>query len=304
MTKVLEVNDRYAYYTVEPGVTFFDIYRAIQEQKKNLWCSCPALGWGSIVGNALDRGWGYTPAGKATNPTAPTLGLVANHFVGDHANQICGIEVVLADGTVVRTGMGAIKESPCGPLFRGGYGPTYESMFSQSNFGIVTKLSMWSSPSPEGYMICRVDVEDEEDLGPMIDTFRMLLLNDTIQNHPIIGNVPRELAKHGPRSKFHNGNGAIPDARIEAVKKELGIGYWSARIGLYGPKEIIEFNYKRCEQAFTKIQSARISGKAFYPPKGKEVLSPEDLPVEYRTVETGTPTLIPLKSVQYRGDDG
>jgi len=64
MNKVLEVNDRYSYYTVEPGVTFFDIYKAIQEQKANIWCSVPALGWGSVVGNALDRGWGYTPAGR------------------------------------------------------------------------------------------------------------------------------------------------------------------------------------------------------------------------------------------------
>jgi FAD/FMN-containing dehydrogenase len=68
MTKVIEVNDRYSYYTVEPGVTFFHIYNAIQEQKKNIWCSVPALGWGSVVGNALDRGWGYTPAGKLHLP--------------------------------------------------------------------------------------------------------------------------------------------------------------------------------------------------------------------------------------------
>ena len=68
MTKILEVNDRYSYYTVEPGVTFFHIYKEIQKQKKNIWCSCPALGWGSIVGNALDRGWGYTPAGKPHIP--------------------------------------------------------------------------------------------------------------------------------------------------------------------------------------------------------------------------------------------
>jgi FAD/FMN-containing dehydrogenase len=64
MNKIIEVNDEYSYYTVEPGVTFFDIYREIQEQKANIWPSCPALGWGSVVGNALDRGWGYTPAGK------------------------------------------------------------------------------------------------------------------------------------------------------------------------------------------------------------------------------------------------
>ena len=200
--------------------------------------------------------------------------------------------------------MGAINDSPVGPLFRGGYGPTYESMFSQSNFGIVTKMSIWASPSPEGFMICRVDVEEEKDITAMIDTFRTLLLNETIQNHPVIGNVPREMAKRGPRRKFYDGPGAIPDARMEELKKEFGIGYWSGRFGLYGPKEMIEFNYKRCEKAFAKVPGAKIEGKAFYPPEGKEFLSPEDLPVEYRTVETGTPTLIPLKSVQYRGDDG
>ena len=204
----------------------------------------------------------------------------------------------------MRTGMGALQDSVCWPLFRGGYGPTYESMFSQSNFGIVTKLSIWATPSPRGYMICRVDVEEEDDLGPLTDTFRELLMDDVIQNHPIIGNVPREMAKGGPRSKFYQGKDAIPDFRLEEIRRELGIGYWSARIGLYGPKEIIDINYKRCQDAFAKVPGARISGKAFYPPEGKKYLSPEDLPVEYRTVETGTPSLVPLKSVQYRGNDG
>jgi 4-cresol dehydrogenase (hydroxylating) len=55
MDKVLEVNDKYAYYTVEPGVSFFKLFETIKAQKKNVWCSVPALGWGSVVGNALDR---------------------------------------------------------------------------------------------------------------------------------------------------------------------------------------------------------------------------------------------------------
>ncbi|KMP05033.1 hypothetical protein DIZ76_015418 [Coccidioides immitis] len=285
MRKVIEVNDRYSYYTVEPGVTFFDIYRAIHAQKKNIWCSVPALGWGSVVGNALDRGWGYTPA-------------------GDHSNQICGIEVVLADGTIVRTGAGAIDNSPCWPLFRGGYGPTYESMFSQSNFGIVTKLTLWASPSPEGFMACRVDVESEDDLLPLIDGFRDLLLHDVIQNHPLIGNLPREMVKRGQRKDFYDGKDAIPDARLKEIQKQFGIGFWSARFGLYGPKEMIEFNYKRCQEVFDKLPGARLTGKAYYPPEGRKALSPEDIPLAERTVETGTPSLMALKAVEYRGKDG
>ncbi|KAK3367745.1 FAD binding domain-containing protein [Podospora didyma] len=285
MNKVLEVNDRFSYYTVEPGVTFFDIYKAIQDQKKNIWCSVPALGWGSVVGNALDRGWGYTPA-------------------GDHSNQICGIEVVLADGTVVRTGMGALDKSVCWPLFRGGYGPTYESMFSQSNFGVVTKLSLWASPSPECFTQCRVDVDNEEDLAPLIDIFQDLLIREAIQNHPLIGNLPRELVKRGPRSQFYGGEGAIPDSRLKELQQELGIGWWSARFSLYGPKEINEVNYKRVEAAFKKLPGAKVSCKVFTPGEGREFVHPEDMPAEDRTVETGTPSLMALKAVEYRGKDG
>lgn len=200
--------------------------------------------------------------------------------------------------------MGALNDSPCWPLFQGGYGPTYESMFSQSNFGVVTKLSLWASPSPQGFLMCRVDVEEEEDLGPLIDTFRDLLLREAIQNHPLIGNLSREIAKRGQRSKFYRGEGAIPDARLAEIKKELGIGFWSARFSLYGPEEIIAVNYKRCQEAFDKLPGARLTGHAFSPPAGKEYLSPEDLPLEYRTVETGTPSLMALKAVQYRGEDG
>jgi hypothetical protein len=60
MNKIIEVNEEYGYAIVEPGV-FFDLYEEIQRRGLNLWLSVPAIGWGSVLGNTMDRGFGYTP---------------------------------------------------------------------------------------------------------------------------------------------------------------------------------------------------------------------------------------------------
>ena len=58
MNRVLEVDERNAYALVEPGVSYFDLYRHIQERGLKLWIDCPDPGWGSVIGNALDHGVG------------------------------------------------------------------------------------------------------------------------------------------------------------------------------------------------------------------------------------------------------
>lgn len=100
MDKIIEVNEEFGYAIVEPGVSFFDLYDYIQEKGYQLWPSVPALGWGSVVGNTSERGFGYTPQ-------------------GNHAEQQCGMEVILATGEIVRTGMGALPDSPMWALYKG-----------------------------------------------------------------------------------------------------------------------------------------------------------------------------------------
>jgi 4-cresol dehydrogenase (hydroxylating) len=56
MNRILEVNEKYAYALVEPGVTFFDLYNYIQKHKLKLWIDVPDLGEGSILGNTTERG--------------------------------------------------------------------------------------------------------------------------------------------------------------------------------------------------------------------------------------------------------
>lgn len=51
MNKVIEVNEKFGYVVVEPGVTFGDLYAFCAEKKLKLWPSVASLGWGSVVGN-------------------------------------------------------------------------------------------------------------------------------------------------------------------------------------------------------------------------------------------------------------
>ncbi|EOH0254969.1 MULTISPECIES: hypothetical protein [Campylobacter] len=55
----------------------------------------------------------------------------------------CGMEVVLANGEILRTGMGALPKAKTFAENKYGYGPYVDGLFSQSNFGIVTKMGFW-----------------------------------------------------------------------------------------------------------------------------------------------------------------
>src|SRR5690606_17544492 len=82
--KRIEIDVDNAVALLEPGVGFFDLYDHIQANNIPLWLSVPGNSWGSVVGNALDRGVGYTD-------------------YGEHASKIHGLEVVLPTGEFVRT---------------------------------------------------------------------------------------------------------------------------------------------------------------------------------------------------------
>ena len=58
----------------------------------------------------------------------------------------------LANGDVVRTGMGAIPNSQLWQQTKYGPGPLLDGIFSQSNYGVVTKMGFWLTPAPEVFM--------------------------------------------------------------------------------------------------------------------------------------------------------
>jgi len=126
MRKILEVNLRDRYAIVEPGVV-------------NLWLS-----------NHL-RPNGYHFAPDPSSQGACTIGgNVATNSGGPHTlkygvtvNHVLGVEMVMPDGRVVRTG-GLVEDMP-------GYDLTGVIVGSEGTFGIVTKTWVRITRNPEAY---------------------------------------------------------------------------------------------------------------------------------------------------------
>jgi 4-cresol dehydrogenase (hydroxylating) len=273
MNRILEVNERAAYCVVEPGVSFFDLFNALQGNKIPLWISAPGNGWGSVVGNALERGIGQSP-------------------YGDHASKVCGMEVVLADGSIVRTGMGAMGNSAMWPLFRYGFGPSWDQVFMQSNYGIVTRMGLWLMPEPEASIVMTMDLPEEGDLEWIIDVLHPLRLAGVTQNNPSVGNVIRLAATLSQREQWFKEKRPMPDDVIREIAKALKLGWWHFDVRLFGHDEINEVNARLVRDAFAAHTSVEFKVRKWK--RGEPIMQSG----------TSLPGTFALQIVNWRGGQG
>ena len=265
LNRILEVSERHAYALVEPGVSYFDLYRHISERGLKVWLDCPDPGWGSLIGNALDRGGGVTTT------------TFRNHFEAH-----CGMEVVLANGELVRTGMGALPESKTWQQFKTGFGPAIDGIFSQSNFGIVTKMGFWLMPEPESYLNGFVHVYKYDDLIPLVDIVTHLENCQITTGMPYFGSpiysglrAPDQVSAHPDKALLDilATPGGPPRAALEAYAQRVGRGLWGAMLQFYGPPKIIEAQWAYAKSKLAAIPSAQfVEGEHYRIP-----LAPEEL---------------------------
>ena len=240
MNRILEVDPDSCTALVEPGVTYQQLYDHIQEKGYKLWLSVPApSAIAGPVGNTLDRGVGYTPYGE--------------HFMFQ-----CGMEVVLANGEMIRTGMGGIENSTSWQVFKWGYGPYLDGIFSQSNYGVVTKMGMWLMPEPPAYRPFLIQYPDPEDIEEIVEIMRPLRIAQIIPNAVVIVHTLWDAGTHVERKDYYDGPESIPREAIERIKQDEGIGEWNIYAALYGTPEQIEVNWNIIEQAFSKSGKAQI----------------------------------------------
>jgi 4-cresol dehydrogenase (hydroxylating) len=244
MNRVLEVSESNAFALVEPGVSYFDLHKHIEDKGLKVWIDCPDPGWGSVIGNALDGGAGWT----------------AWPF-RDHFGAHCGMEVVLPNGDLVRTGMGAMPNSKSWQHNKWGYGPWVDGLFRQSNMGVVTKMGFWLMPRPQAYISGTARVYRHKDVIPLIETLS-LLENEQVVNgstslgNPIVGGFGPG-ADPDVQALLRRPGGAAPEA-LEAIAVAKQIPYWTCTIPIYGPEKVV-----RAKMDYAKERFGAIAGSTF-----------------------------------------
>jgi 4-cresol dehydrogenase (hydroxylating) len=232
MNRILEVNEKFGYALVEPGVSYFDLYNYIQAHGFKLWLDVPDPGWGSVMGNALDHGVGYTP-------------------YGDHFMMQCGMEVVLANGEIVRTGMGAMPGNNTWQLFKYGFGPYVDGIFSQSNFGIVTKMGLWLMPLPETFFTGTVTVPRYGDFDALVKEVSYLedsfLIGQPQYGSPVKG---RRFLGVTPALAGLMQSGWPSIDQLENFVSSQQLPAWSVELRFYGPEETVRANWQAAKRRF------------------------------------------------------
>ncbi len=219
MNRILDFDENLAYITVEPGVTQQQAFDFLRQRGSGLWMDSTGAGPDtSLIGNAVERGFGHTP-------------------YGDHFAHVCGLEVVLPTGQTLETGFSRFEGSRSGALHRWGVGPSIDGLFTQSNFGIVTRMTLWLMPAPEYFQAYFFRCDSAEGLGPLIDALRPLRLNGTLRSTVHVANDYKVLSglQQYPWEEAA-GEAPLPERVMRSLRQRHQFGAWNASGGLYGTR--------------------------------------------------------------------
>lgn len=238
LQKILDFDKELGVVSVEPGVTQGMLADFLANG--NYPYLVPVTGAGpscSLLGNALERGYGVTP-----------------HV--DHFGAVTDLEAVLPDGSLYRTALREAGGEDLARLFKWGIGPYATGLFTQGGFGIVTRLTIVLARQPECIKVCLFGLKDDALLESAIQAIRALLIKlpgtvgaiNLMNQHRVLSmSAPYPAGQLGP-------DGMIPPSVVQALGRQYQVMPWTGFATLYGTRRVVN--------AAQKEMSAALSGTA------------------------------------------
>jgi 4-cresol dehydrogenase (hydroxylating) flavoprotein subunit len=248
----IEVEPELGVASVEPGVTQGDL--AVHLDVHRLPFLVPTTGAGpqaSLVGNALERGYGITP-------------------IADHFGAVMSLEAVLPDGSMYLSPLAA-RGARIGGVYKWGIGPYLDGLFAQGAFGIVTRMSIALARRPESMACILFELPEDAALERAVTAVRSVIAElPGIVGGINLMNARRMLAMSTPYPHDCVGSsGVIPEDVVRIHARRLGIRSWTGFGMLYGTRGVV----RAAARHVRRILSPAVSDLRFMSPKTVQRLS-------------------------------
>jgi 4-cresol dehydrogenase (hydroxylating) flavoprotein subunit len=235
MNKIVEVNNKSGYALVEPGVTYQQLYRYLQENDSGLWIDCDRNSQNSISASIADHEFGYTA-------------------YGDHMMMQCGVEVMLANGELTRLGMGAMPGSNTWQLAKYAIGPYIDGLFTQSELGVITKIGVWLMPAPPAYKPFMLSLRGADDIAAAVEILRDLKINVIVPNSVVISNALLDGVPYLEKGEYLTESGLD----IEKIKTDMNLGEWNLYGALYNTPDNVDVLWPMVSGALSSIEGSSL----------------------------------------------
>ena len=231
--------------TVEPGVTQQELYDYLQEN--NMDYMVPTTGGGpdcSILGNAMERGYGLTPYTQHFDSVTALKGYWASgeffqSAISDLDKSINsdGINRDLVDKTY--------KYSP---------GPYIDGLFTQSGLGIATEITIRLARKRAAFKSFFIKIYKEELLTDIIP-----LIQKTLRDYEgIVGSINlmdkrRLLSMFADNPNGTEHHGLMSLEQIDSIAKLQDTACWTIAGSLYGTSAVVNAVGKEIKTLFKKV---------------------------------------------------
>lgn len=222
LDRIVDMDPLTGLVTVEPGVTQQHLFDYLERSR--LAFLVPTTGAGpncSLVGNALERGYGITP-------------------YADHFGAVMAIEAILPDGRTYCSGLREGGGEAVDRAFKWGVGPYLDGLFTQGNFGIVTRMTIALAPRPERIAAFLFAIREDQALEAAVTGVQQVVrrLGGVIGSINLM-NARRVLAMTAPYPASPREGGIIPADVIAALARRSGVAQWTGFGALYGTAEVV-----------------------------------------------------------------
>jgi len=244
MDRIVDFDPDLGLVTVEPGVTQRMLHDFLKQQNQHFLV--PVTGAGpdcSLLGNALERGYGITPH-------------------ADHFGAVTSLEVVLPDGEIHRSMLDRLVGGGIDKSFKWGIGPYLDGLFTQGNFGIVTQMTIALVPVPERVEVFLFSVPLDGELEATVERVQTVLrrLGGTVGSINLM-NLHRVLSMTESYPMDDLGpDGLITESWLREKAQTNMAMAWTGLGGVYGTKRMV--SAARAE--IRKILRGRVKRLVFF----------------------------------------